>query len=278
MEKIKFIADICSNHNQDFSRCVKLILEAKRIGCSGVKFQLFRAENVYNPRSENPSIIAAIQNMKKNEMPATWLSSIKALCNELSLEFICSPFDLIAVDILDGLVGVYKVASYELSWIDLLEKIALKNMPVIISTGLASLEEIMTAVNIFKDTPKLTILHCCAEYPATPDRCDLKMIPLYKYGSFFKDIPDAIGWSDHTKNPIIIYSAIAMGAEVIEFHLDLEDGQGNESKVGHCWRPSKIQKVIRNSKDITASFQTVPLDLKLREKRRNPKTGYREAV
>lgn len=261
---VKFIADIGSNHNQDWWRCQLLMETAKQIGCQAVKFQLFRAEKVYAPECKEQ-----IAEMKENELNLEWLPRIKQFCQDNGLEFICSPFDLDAVDILEPFVDAYKIASYELLWDELLQAILRKNKPIIFSTGLATASEIHRARQILITAKDLTILHCSAKYPSQPSDCNLKEI--YWLTEQYRA---RIGWSDHTVNPLIINAAIAMGAEVVEFHLDLEDMRGRESKHGHCWRPSDIKDVIKNHHQILEAFVIKKIDEELRLSRRDP-DGFR---
>jgi len=239
----KFIAEIGSNHNQDLTRTRQLIDKAKEIGCWGVKFQLFRAEQLYAPEFKSQ-----INKMKKWELPISYIEQIKIKCQDLDLKFICTPFDLTAVKILEPYVDYYKIGSYENQWEDLIATVAATNIPWMISLGMTTIKDILyynliwTKLYHSNSNLPIIVFHCNSNYPAIPENCNLNYI------RDLKDIFSLVGWSDHTVEPGIIYKAIAFGAQYIEFHFDLENMLGFESEVGHCWAPNKIKQVIHNVK------------------------------
>lgn len=265
---VYFIAEIGSNHNRDWTRCQKLIETASEIGCQAVKFQLFCAEKTYEPARMDK-----MREMKKNELLLEWLPAIRKNCDELGLKFICSPFDLEAVEILEPFIDAYKIASYELPWDDLLKAVLCKNKPIILSTGLATLSEIHKARHLLITAKDLTILHCSAKYPSVPVDCHLSRIR-----ELSEKYSVVVGWSDHTVNHPVVMASVALGARTIELHLDLEDMSGNESKYGHCWKPENVRKLIKDCKDVYDSIWGFNLNESLndlRAQRRNPETGLR---
>jgi len=245
----KFICEIGSNHNQDFERTIELIREAKRAGCWGVKFQLFRAEYLYAPEFKDH-----IAKMKQWELPIDFIPHIKLECNKLGLVFLCTPFDLDVIEALYPYVDLFKIGSYELQWFPLIKAIVKTGKPWIFSTGMtANINEIMWPVVLGQDynNPPYAILHCNSNYPAKPEHCNLSKIKeikklLDKYP--FNKIQT--GWSDHTRNPELVLTAIAQGAEIVEFHFDLEDGLGFETEFSHCWKPSEARAMINRAKFI----------------------------
>ena len=147
--KVEFIAEVSSNHSRDLKRCKEFIRTAANVGCSGVKFQLFRIEKLFSPE-----ILAKSQDHRRRkdwELPLDFLPALSGYCNEFQIDFSCTPFYLEAVDELEPYVDFYKVASYELLWTDLLKKISQTGKPVVLSTGMATLEEIDEAVKNDKD-------------------------------------------------------------------------------------------------------------------------------
>ncbi len=250
----KFIAEIGSNHNQNIIRTLQLIEEAKQIGAWGVKFQLFKAEKLYAPEFK-----AQIQKMKKWELPEYFIDHILYECRKQDLKFICTPFDLEAVDFLNKYVDIFKIGSYELLFIHFIKAVINTGKPWIISAGMEEfhlnipnrklgsfMPNIREAIRIGKElnNPPCAVLACNSNYPAKAENCNLRNINILK--NHFYCYYSPIGWSDHTVEPGIIYKAISLGAEIIEFHFDLEDGKGFESDVGHCWKPSQIKKVIHD--------------------------------
>jgi N-acetylneuraminate synthase len=237
---IKYIADIGSNHNQDFKRCKKLIEQAAKIGCWGVKFQLFKADKLYR----NPSK-KKLKELKISEFPIDWIPKIAECCDEHSIKFGCSPFYHEAVDKLEAYVDFYKISSFDILRENLIRKCIETDIPVIISLGLTLSSNFLKIKEKFDyDLRKAFYLHCISNYPALPEDCNLNLISLYNLD----------GWSDHTTEPGVIHQAVIQGAKIIEFHLDLEDKQGLEFKHGHCWTPSKISNTIRNIEIMQSSF------------------------
>jgi len=240
---IKLIAEIGSNHNQELDRTMELIEEAKRIGCDAVKFQLFKAEKLYREKEDQAKI-------KANELPESFIPLIAHKCKKLDIEFGCTPFDFEAIEILAPFVDFYKIASYDLLREDFIKKVCGKGKPIITSTGMLNEDEIEELYYIFRWNrmhKKLSMLHCVADYPCKIEDCNMSIVVVMNRGAmeFCKN-----GWSDHSKNPSVLYAAAGAGADIIEFHLDLDDMQGNEYKFGHCWTVSKIESVIKTIRQI----------------------------
>ena len=247
---IKFIADIGANHNGSFSRCENLIYEAKKIGCWGVKFQLYKSNKLYN-FSDKPD------GLDGTELPETWIPEIKRICNELKIYFGCSPFDLRAVGILAHHVDFLKIASYEILRLDLISECAKTGLPLHVSTGFASMAEINNAIRTIgktnhiyiDDEPKIILYHCIPLYPCNFYDCNLNKIIFFQ--KTLKEIHPSIseiGWSNHSAEEGVLMQAIMNGASIIEFHLDLNDGEGRETKAGHVLLAKKIEPLIANLK------------------------------
>lgn len=239
---VKWVADIGSNHNKDLDRCLDLIRIAKSIGCWGVKFQLFKAEKLYAPEFVNH-----IAEAKQCELPIEFIQPIKEKCQELKIKFICTPFDLESLEQLIGHVDILKIGSYELLHLELIQAVAKTKIPWILSIGMKKIMEVRRALETSSPFQPDYILHCNSNYPAEVQNCNLSGISdkLQFYSKHHLNLMLVkIGWSDHSVSPAIIYRAVALGAQMIEFHFDL-DGKGLESKHGHCWDPHWIQEVIK---------------------------------
>ena len=215
---------------------------------------------------------------KKRELPKKFIPIIASYCKKKGIKFSCTPFDLESVDYLKKYVDFFKIASYELSWPALLERCAKTKKPVILSTGMSNFREVKAAVNILKKNKckKISLLHCVSNYPATPTSCNLKSIKFMK-----KKLNKEVGWSDHTVNPLVIYSAIKkFGANIIEFHFDL-DGRGWESIGGdHCWLPENtkmLKNFIDNENKVSGKFYKnySKFEIKERKLRADPTDGLR---
>jgi len=252
-----WIAEIGSNHNRSLERTIDLIDKAAEIGCNGVKFQLFKARLLYTPEFRD-----RIASMEKWELPESFLATIKSACRWNGLEFGCSVFDLQSVEIAKGFVDWLKIGSYEMLWFPLLKAVIETKIPWSFSTGMTTnMNEVLlpVAMGIRKRNPPYAVLHCNSNYPALPEHCNLSQIKRIKRfigiaeATGHKNLhkPIKVGWSDHTRNPELVLAAIGQGASVVEFHFDLEDGKGNESKFRHCWKPSEAKALIEKSKTLS---------------------------
>jgi sialic acid synthase SpsE len=270
-----FIAEVSSNHNRDLVRCFQFIDKAAEIGCDAVKFQLFRIDQLFAPEILNKS--ETHRKRKEWELPLEFLPKLSARCKEKNIQFSCTPFYLDAVKELAPYVVFYKIASYELLWDALLSACAKTGKPVTLSTGMATLDEIQHAVKVLRDggCRDVTLLHCVSAYPAPYVEANLAAIE-----SLRKATGCRIGWSDHTVEPGVIHRAIhRWGAEVIEFHLDLE-GKGEEFEAGHCWLPEQIAPVIEQIRkgfaaDGMGVKEPMPSELPDRLWRADPSDGLR---
>ena len=272
---VRFVSEVSSNHAQDLKRCLDFIDVSAEVGCDVVKFQLFKIDELFAPE-----VLQKKQNLrdrKQWELPVVFLPELKNRCDEKNIAFSCTPFYLKAVEELEPYVEFYKVASYELLWNDLLKACALTGKPVVIAAGMATLEEVISAVNVLKknNCKDITVLHCVSSYPVSPEECNLKAIETIRKATGVK-----VGWSDHSVSPGVLHRAVhTYGAEMVEFHLDL-DGTGAEYKAGHCWLPKQIQEVIKDirvgmSADGNGIKLPVPAELSDVQWRADPVDGLR---
>jgi len=219
------IAEAGSNHNGNLDQAYALIDLAVEARADAVKFQTFRADALY-PRSAGQtdylalprSIYDVIQQM---EMPREWIPKLAARCREGGIDFLSTPFDELSADLLEEHVSLFKIASYEMTHVPLVQHIAGKNKPTIMSTGAASLDEVSEAVQCFRATgnDQLILMQCTARYPAPLSSLNVRTIPLMR--SAF-DVP--VGLSDHSREVVIgPVTAVALGASVIEKHFTLSN-------------------------------------------------------
>lgn len=272
---IEFIAEVSSNHSRDLDRCFDFIDASASVGCSAVKFQLFRLRELFS--AEALRFKPTLLSREDWELPAAFLPELAARCHERGVQFSCTPFYIGAVAELEPYVAFYKIASYELLWDDLLAACAMTGKPIILSTGMATIPEIQHAVEILKNhgCASPTLLHCTSAYPTPYQEANLAAIATLR-----KETGCEVGWSDHTVEPAVIQRAIHhWGAKVIEFHLDL-DGKGEEYASGHCWLPHQIGAVISDvQKSLVADGngvkEPVPSELSDRMWRADPTDGLR---
>jgi N-acetylneuraminate synthase len=275
MTRPLFVAEVSSNHHRDLERCFRFIDKAAAVGCGAVKFQLFRIEELFAPEILAKSPMHRAR--KAWELPVEFLPRLAARCRERKIQFSCTPFYLDAVEELLPHVDFYKIASYELLWTDLLTACARTGKPLVLSTGMATLDEIQGAVETVRAAgcADLTLLHCVSGYPAPVEQCNLAAIR-----TLAQRFSCSVGWSDHSVSPAVIYRAVHhWHAGMVEFHLDLE-GEGDEFKTGHCWLPEQIEHVIKMTEagfaaDGSGAKAPAAAELPDREWRADPSDGLR---
>ncbi len=280
-EEVEFVAEVSSNHGGDLDRSLAFIDRAAEIGCGAVKFQLFRIRELFAP--EVLAASAAHRERERWELPESFLPALAERAHERGLRFSCTPFHLGAVATLEPHVDFYKISSYELPWTDLLAACARTGRPVVLSTGMATRDEVARAVGALARAGcrDLTLLHCVSDYPARAADANLAAIAtLREIGAAHAGLLVRAGWSDHTVEPGVIHRAVHRhGASMIEFHLDL-DGRGAEFAPGHCWLPEPIEAVIRDvrtaaSADGRAGKRLSAAELEERDWRADPEDGLR---
>lgn len=231
------IAELSANHHHQFDRAVELVHAAYEAGVDAVKLQTYTAETL-TLDSDQPCF--QIQQgtiwdgqrlfdlYQDASMPWKWQPELKRIANGLGLELFSSPFDATAVDFLEEMqVPAYKIASFEIVDIPLLRRVAKTGKPVILSTGMATLEEIDLAVRTLRDSgcAEIALLKCTSAYPAPTETMNLRTIPDL---AFRFNVP--VGLSDHTLSNESAVLAIAMGATIVEKHLTLSRAeQGPDS-------------------------------------------------
>jgi len=273
-----FIAEVSSNHHRDLSRCFDFIDASAEIGCDAVKFQLFRIDELFAPEILQKSEMH--RQRRQWELPFDFLPRLAERCQSRGIAFSCTPFYLDAVRELEPYVAFYKIASYELLWSDLMRACAATGKPVVLSTGMATLDEIGAAVRTLKEAGcrELTLLHCVSGYPAPLEQCNLGAIQ-----TLAEHFSCPVGWSDHSVSTAVIQRAVhRWGASMVEFHLDL-DGKGEEFAAGHCWLPGPMKALvadIRSALCTDGSGEKVPTKAEIadRDWRADPRDGLRPLV
>lgn len=221
------IAEAGVNHNGDLDKALELIDIAAQAGADAVKFQSFTAENVITPDAPKANYqISADASESQYEMVRRLELSPEAHhtlmdhCRERGILFLSTPFDEQSADMLSDLgLAAFKVASGELTNLPLLVHLARKNQPLIVSTGMASLDEVKTAVTAIRDAgnEQCVLLHCVSNYPA--DAADANLRAMDTMRKAF-DLP--VGYSDHTLGIDVALAAVALGACVLEKHFTVD--------------------------------------------------------
>ena len=218
------IAEAGSNHNGDLTTAKELIDVAAKAGADAVKFQTFRAEDLYVEDSgdveylgDDRSIYEIIKDM---EMPYEWISELHDYSHEQNLEFLSTPFDERSARELDEYVPAWKVASYTSSHHPFLEHLAETEKPIIMSTGAHELEEVEESVSVLRNAgvSDLVVLQCVAAYPTPLSEINVRVIETLQ-----DKLNVLSGLSDHTLDPVTAPSAaVSLGANIVEKHFTLD--------------------------------------------------------
>jgi len=221
------IAEVSANHHQNYDEAVKIIQAAKNTGCDAVKLQTYTPDTMTiasnRPEFRIRGTIWDGRNLHdlygEAYTPWEWQPRLKQVANELGLDLFSTPFDATAVDFLEEMdVPAHKLASFELVDIPLIRKMARTGKPLIMSTGMATAEEIEEAVQTARGVgaTQIALLKCTSAYPALPEEMNLRTIP--ELARRF-DVP--VGLSDHSMDTAVPVAAVALGASIIEKHLTL---------------------------------------------------------
>ena len=221
------IAEASANHHQKFDEAVKIVHAAKDAGADAVKLQTYTPDTMTiacnRPEFQIKGTIWEGRNLyelyKEAYTPWDWQPRLKQVANSIGLELFSTPFDETAVDFLEKMnVPAHKLASFELVDIPLIRKMAQTGKPLIISTGMATVEEIEEAVGTARQAgaAQIALLKCTSAYPSPPEEMNLTTIPelARRFG-----VP--VGLSDHTLGIAVPVAAVALGACIIEKHLTL---------------------------------------------------------
>ncbi|TFZ04074.1 N-acetylneuraminate synthase family protein [Ramlibacter humi] len=235
-QRVFVIAEAGVNHNGDPQLAIALADAARAAGADAVKFQTFRAEDVVTasaPTADyqrtNTGATSQFEMVKALELSDEGHRQVAAHCARIGIEFFSTPFSVHAVDQLVALgVRRIKLPSGELTHRQLLEKAASTGLPLLLSSGMATLDEVRTAVGWIqgvwarsgapKAQPALALLHCTSAYPAPAEALNLRAI-----GALAAAFPGTpVGYSDHSQGPEAALASIALGATVIEKHLTVD--------------------------------------------------------
>jgi N-acetylneuraminate synthase len=224
-----FIADISANHDGDLERAKLLIRLAKEAGADAAKFQNFRAAKIVSDYgfTAMKGQVSHQATWKKSvfqvyadaSIPFDWTPVLKEECDRVGIDYFSSPYDFEAVDYLDPFVPAHKIGSGDVDWLEMLEYIARKGKPVLVSSGAADIGEVQRAVHtLLAINPKVVVLQCNTNYTASPVNFDhINLRVLNTYHTMFPQV--VLGLSDHTHGHATVLGAVALGARVVEKHF-----------------------------------------------------------
>ncbi len=267
------IAEMSGNHNMDFERAVRIIHAAKDSGADAVKLQTYTADTI-TLDCDAPCFqitqgtlwdgMTLHKLYEKAYTPWEWQPKLQKLANDMGLDFFSSPFDPSSVDFLENMdVPAYKIASFEITDIPLIKKIARLGKPVIISTGIATLADIELAVQTCKDegNEKIILLKCCSAYPAPYE--DINLRTMVNLRDTFGCI---VGLSDHTMGDTVAVASVAMGAKVVEKHLTLSRADGGVD-AAFSMEPEEFRQMVDHIRITEKAMGKVTYELSEKQKR-----------
>lgn len=261
------VAELSANHLQDFDVAVKTIRIAKKSGADAVKFQTYTPDTITidvddeHFRIKQGNLWAGktlYQLYQEAYTPWEWQPKLKEIAKDLGLICFSTPFDKTAVDFLEEMdVPAYKVASLEITDIPLIEYIASKGKPVMISTGIATLSDIEAAVNTCRKmgNDQIALLKCTSAYPAPLEDVNLRTIP-----NLADTFVTVVGFSDHTLGISAPIAAVALGAKIIEKHFILDRNLGGPDAL-FSLEPDEFRSMVSAVREVEKALGEVKYEL-----------------
>lgn len=253
------IAEAGVNHDGDPAKAIEMIDVAAAAGADAIKFQTFRAEAVISAgapkadyqRRATDAAESQLDMIRRLELGAADFRNLNAHCRTKGILFLSTPFDEASVDLLAEIeVPAFKAPSGEITNLPLLDYIGRQGRPVILSTGMADLAEVGSAVNTIRGAgcPALALLHCVSNYPADPADANLRAMATMRKAF---DLP--VGFSDHTTGIDIALAAAALGAAVIEKHFTLDKalpGPDHQASLG----PAELSALVAGIRRVESAL------------------------
>lgn len=274
MSKTFIIAELSANHNGSKQTALDSIRAAKKAGADAIKIQTYTADTL-TLDCDKPEFLAGdlwkgqklYDLYKQAYTPWEWHEEIFRVAKEEGLVCFSTPFDKTAVDLLEDLGNpIYKIASFEITDIPLIKYIAKKHKPVILSTGIAMIEDIELALETLRSEgcDDITLLKCTSAYPAPIEDANLLTIPDMK-----KRFGVKVGLSDHTEGSIVPMAAVALGAEVVEKHFIIDHNIGGPDSA-FSMEADEFKQMVENIRQVEKSlgevkYPTDPAKIKGRE-------------
>ena len=250
-ERCFLIAEAGSNHNGSLEQAKRLIDVAAEAKVDAVKFQLFRAAKLY-PRQAGRTDYLKLDRpiydiIAEMELPYEWLPVLSDYCQTRGVIFLSSAFDEDSADRLEPFLAAYKIASYELTHLPLIEHIARKRKPIILSTGTATFEEVRETVAAIRaaGNDQVALLQCTASYPAPTASLNLRVLQ-----TLAREFEVPVGLSDHSRDPLVgPLGAVALGASIIEKHFTLDnDFAGPDHRF--AIEPEELRLMVANIREL----------------------------
>lgn len=266
-EPTYIIAEMSGNHNMDYDRAVAIIKAAAEAGADAIKVQTYTADTI-TLDCDAPCFQITQGTLwdgqtlhdlyAKAYTPWEWQPKLQKVAEECGIDFFSSPFDLTSVDFLEEMnVPVYKVASYEITDVPMIRKIAKLGKPIIISTGCAFPEDIELALQTCKEegNENVVLLKCCSAYPTPYEDINLETMV-----DIAKRYDVTVGLSDHTMGDAVAVASVAMGAKVVEKHLTLRRADGGVDSA-FSMEPEEFKKMVDDIRIVEKAKGTATYEL-----------------
>lgn len=278
-----FVAEMSGNHQHCIEQARALIKCAKKVGADAIKIQTYTADRLTLPVRNSTFKVEGgpwkgnylYDLYKTSYTPWEWHEELADCARKIGITLFSTPFDEESVDFLEKTVKppVYKIASFEVNHIPLLKKVASTGKPVILSTGMATLEEIEEAVQALRESgnKQLLLLKCISAYPADPRDFNLRSISLLQ-----KKFKCFVGLSDHSLTTSIALGSVALGASFIEKHFVLSRGSGAVDEV-FSLTPDEFTQMVKQVKELYTSLGEEKIGPTQQEKAQG-QTRYRRSI
>lgn len=257
--KTYFIADIAANHDGDLEKAKELIYMAQDAGADAAKFQHFKAktivsdygfQNLGTKASHQKSWDKSVYEVYKNaEVPLSWTQELSETCKKANIDFFTSPYDINEIEFINNYVPAYKVGSGDITFIEIIEKMAKYDKPMLLATGASQMHEVIHAMEVVEKINKnIVLMQCNTNYTASTE--NFKYIQLNVLKTYALMFPNAIlGLSDHTLGHTTVLGAVALGAKVIEKHFTNDNSlQGPDHKFS--MNPNSWKEMVERTREL----------------------------
>lgn len=261
------IAEMSGNHNGNLQHALQIVEAAAQAGADAIKLQTYTADTItlncdneyfQTPKGSLWEGKTLYDLYKEAYTPWEWHEALMKRANELGIPCFSTPFDFTAVDFLESLyVPAYKIASYEIQDIPLIQKVARTGKPVMISTGIATLEDIYVAVETCRreGNDQIALLKCASAYPSPYEDMNLNVIPNMK-----QTFGCICGLSDHTLGTEVAVASVAMGAKIVEKHMTLCRAEGGVD-AAFSMEPDEFASMVQQIRNVEAAMGQISYEL-----------------
>jgi N-acetylneuraminate synthase len=258
-----FVADIAANYDGDLERAKLLIRLCAEAGANAAKFQNFRASKIVSDRGfqvigkqlshQAQWKKSVFQVYQEAALPWEWTPDLKAECQSFGIDYFSAPYDLEAVDMLDPYVELFKIGSGDITWPEILRKVAAKQKPVLLATGASDITDVQRAVaEILKINPKLVLMQCNTNYTASGDNFrHIQLRVLETYREMFPSV--ILGLSDHTPGHTTVLGAVTLGARVVEKHFT-DDNRREGPDHRFSMTPTTWREMVERTRELECAL------------------------